>query len=120
MPGGGNLLNASLIGGNIHINNRGDVVFSGVLDSDVDGDGVDDTGLFQWSHGKLGVIARTGTKIAGVGTVFALASVQLVIPPAPIPTTTSGAINNDRGQVLFCATMTDGNVVLLLATPEDE
>jgi hypothetical protein len=120
MPGGGNLLNASLIGGNIHINNRGDVVFSGVLDSDVDGDGVDDTGLFQWSHGKLGVIARTGTQIAGVGTVFALASVQIVIPPAPIPTTTSGSINNDRGQVLFCATMTDGNVVLLLATPEDE
>jgi len=49
-----------------------------------------------------------------------LASVQIVIPPAPIPTTTSGSINNDRGQVLFCATMTDGNVVLLLATPEDE
>jgi hypothetical protein len=118
MPGGGNLLNASLIGGNIHTNNRGDVVFSGVLDSDVDGDGVNDTGLFQWSHGQLDLITRTGTAIPGVGTVFALASVQLVIPPAPIPTTTSGAINNDRGQVLFCATMTDGNVVLLLATPK--
>jgi hypothetical protein len=82
-----------------------------VLDTDVD------TGLFQSSHGQLGLIARTGTVIPGVGTVFALASLQIVIPPAPIATTNSGAINNDVGQVLFCATMIDGSVVLLLATP---
>jgi hypothetical protein len=112
MPGGGNLVNASIVGGNVHINNRGDVVFSGVLDTDVD------TGLFQSSHGQLGLIARTGTVIPGVGTVFALASLQIVIPPAPIATTNSGAINNDVGQVLFCATMIDGSVVLLLATPK--
>jgi hypothetical protein len=117
MPGGGELVNASIVGGNVHINNRGDVVFSGVVDTDVDGDGENDTGLFQWSHGELNVIAKTKTEIPGVGTVFALASVQIVVPPAPIPTTTSGAINNDRGQVLFCATMTDGSVRLLLATP---
>jgi hypothetical protein len=51
------------------------------------------------------LIARTGTVIPGVGTVFALASVQIVVPPASIDTTTSGAINNDAGQVLFCATI---------------
>ena len=34
MPGGGNLVNASIVGGNVHINNRGDVVFSGVVDTD--------------------------------------------------------------------------------------
>jgi hypothetical protein len=118
MPGGGKLVNASIVGGNVHVNNRGDVVFSGVVDTDVDHDGNDDTGLFQWSDGDLSVIARTGTVIPGVGTVFALASVVIVVPPAPINTTTSGAINNDRGQVLFCATMTNGNVVLLLATPK--
>jgi hypothetical protein len=117
MPGGGKLLNASLVGGNVHINNRGDVVFSGVVDTDVDGDGFADTGLFQWSQGHLRVIARTGTVIPGVGTVDELASPQLVFPPAPIPTTTSGAINNDVGQVLFHATLTDGRGVLLLATP---
>jgi hypothetical protein len=117
MPGGGNLVNASIIGGNVHVNDRGDVVFSGVVDTDVDHDGNDDTGLFQWSDGHLSVIARTGTVIPGVGTVFALASAVIVVPPAPINTTTSGAINNDRGQVLFCATMTNGDVVLLLATP---
>ena len=117
MPGGGTLVNASLVGGNVHINNRGDVVFSGVVDTDVDGDGFADTGLFRWSHGQLSVIARTGTVIPGVGTVDELTSPQLVIPPAPIPTTTSGAINNDAGQVLFQATLTDGSGVLLLATP---
>jgi hypothetical protein len=117
MPGGGNLVNASLVDANVHINNRSDVVFSGIVDSDVDHNGIDDSGLFQWSHGQLSVIARTGTVIPGIGTVFALASVEIVVPPAPIPTTTSGAINNDAGQVLFCATMTDGSVVLLLATP---
>ena len=117
MPGGGMLVNASIVGGNVHINNRGDVAFSGVVDTDVDGDGFDDTGLFLWSHGKVSLIARTGTVIPGVGTVDELASPQLVIPPAPIATTTSGAINNDRGQILFQATLTDGGGVLLLATP---
>jgi hypothetical protein len=47
-----------------------------------------------------------------------LAAPQLVIPPAPIPTMTSGAINNDAGRVLFTATLTDGRGVLLLATPK--
>jgi hypothetical protein len=119
MPSGGNLLNASIVGANVHINDAGDVVFSGVLDTgmDVDGVFVNDTGLYQWSDVQLSVIARTGTIIPGIGTVSALASVQLVTPPSPIATTTSGAINNDAGQVLFCATMTDGSVVLLLATP---
>src|SRR5712691_2719055 len=117
MPGGGKLVNASLVGGNVHINNGGDVVFSGVVDTDVDGDGFADTGLFQWSQGRLSVIARTGTVIPGVGTVDELASPQLVFPPAPIPTTTTGAINNDMGQVLFQATLTDGSGVFLLATP---
>jgi hypothetical protein len=117
MPGGGKLVNASIVGGNVHVNNRGDVAFSGVVDTDVDHDGNDDTGLFQWSDGDLSLIARTGTVIPGVGTVFALASVVIVVPPSPINTTTSGAINNDAGQVLFCATLIDGHVVLLLATP---
>lgn len=117
MPGGGTLVNASIVGGNVHINNRGDVVFSGVVSTDVDGDGFADTGLFQWSHGQLSVIARTGTVIPGVGTVDELASPQMVIPPAAIQTTTSGAINNDAGQALFQATLTDGSGVLLLATP---
>jgi hypothetical protein len=118
MPGGGHLLSASLIGGNEHINNRGDVVFSALLDSDLDGDGTLDTGLFQWSHGQLSLIARSGTVIPGVGTIFQLAATQLIFPPPPFVTPTSGAISNDRGQVVFQATLTDDSVVLLQATPK--
>jgi hypothetical protein len=116
VPGGGHLVNASLVGGNVHINNPGDVVFSAIVDTDLDGDGFDDTGLFLWSKGKLTTIVRTGTVMPGVGTVDELASPQLVIPPSPIPTTTSGAINNDAGQVVFQATLTDERDVLVLAT----
>jgi hypothetical protein len=117
MPGGGNLVNASIVGGNVRINNRGDVVFSAVVDTDADGDGNNDTGLFQWSRGELSVIVRTGTAIPGIGTIDELAPPQLVFPPPPISTTTSGAINNDRGQVIFQASLTDGRGVFLLATP---
>ena len=118
MPGGGKLVNASLVGANVHINNPGDVVFSGVLDTDVDGDGLPDTGLFQWSHGQLSGIARTGTVVPGVGTVKLLGSpTQIIFPLPPNFTATSGAINNDVGQVLFQATLTDDSGVFLLATP---
>ena len=80
MPGGGKLISASVNANDIHVNNRGDVVFSGVVDTNVNSDGNDDTGLFQWSYGQLGVIARTGTVILGVGTLFALALVQILFP----------------------------------------
>jgi hypothetical protein len=49
--------------------------------------------------------------IPGGGTVDELASPQLVVPP-PIQATTSGAINNDAGQVvLFQASLADGRSV---------
>jgi hypothetical protein len=115
MPGGGTLVNASLVGANVHINDQGDIVFSGQIDV---GDDSLVTGLFQSSHGKLSVVARTGTVIPGIGTVDQLTSPsQIVVPPPPGFFTTSGAINNDVGQVLFQATLTDGKGVFLLATP---
>ena len=117
MPGGGKLVNASLVDANIHINSRQEVVYSAVIHDDADPANIFHTGLFQWSHGQLGVIVRAGTIIPGVGTIEELLPPQLVFPPSPITTTTSGAINNDAGQVLFTATLTDGRGVLLLATP---
>jgi len=105
MPGGGRLASAIITGGNIHLNNRSDVVFSGVLNTG-------ETGIYQWSHGSLSVIARSGTVLAladGVKTIDFLGS---AIQP-------SFAVNNDRGQVLFQATLTDGSVVFLQATPSD-
>ncbi len=72
------------MGGNIHLNNKGDAVFNGVLDTDVNGYGTKDTGLFQWSAGHLSLIARTGTVLPGVGTVKNLVMGQIVVPPPPI------------------------------------
>jgi len=115
LPGGGVLLNPSIVGGNDHVNNEGDVVFSAQVDV---GDGSLVTGLYQWSNGALSVVARTGTVIPGVGTIDQLASPQMVVPPPPVLSPTSGAINNNRGQVVFQATLTDGRGVMLLATPQ--
>ena len=39
MPGGGHMVIASLVDGNVHVNNRREVVFSAQLDSDLDHDG---------------------------------------------------------------------------------
>src|SRR5262249_41325671 len=119
MPGGtGHLFSASGVNGNTHLNNRGDVVFNATLDTSTGG--VADTGLYQWSHGQLSVIARTGTVIPGVGTIAAVTNPSAIVvgPPAGV-FPTSGAVNNDRGQVIFAVTLTEGTGVMLLYTPSD-
>jgi len=118
MPGGGHFVTASVVNGNTHLNNRGDVVFNATLDTSTGG--VADTGLYQWSHGQLSVIARTGTVIPGVGTIAAVTNPSAIVvgPPAGV-FPTSGAVNNDRGQVIFAVTLTDGTGVMLLYTPSD-
>jgi hypothetical protein len=119
MPGGGAFVTGSnLIGWQIDVNNRGDVVFNAALDTDANADGVPDTGLYVWSHGSLHLVARTGTEIPGVGTVAHLVTNVPVLPPPTVFVPNSGAANNDRGQVLFSATLSDGRGVLLLATPK--
>jgi hypothetical protein len=117
MPGGGRFVSASNIPGwQISVNNPGDVAFNAVLNTDDNGDGVPDTGLFVWSHGLLRVVARTGMVIPGVGEVAHLVmGVPVVLPAGFVPN--SGAAMNDRGQVVFGATLTDGRGVLLVATP---
>jgi hypothetical protein len=74
--------------------------------------------LYVWSHGSLHLVARTGTDIPGVGTVAHLVTNVPVLPPPTVFVPNSGAANNDRGQVLFSATLSDGRGVLLLATPK--
>ena len=76
-----------------------------------------DSGQFVWSDGSLRLVARTGTVIPGVGTVDRVTPAPIVFPPSIIPTLSGGAINNDRGQVVFTLTLTDGRVVMLVATP---
>jgi hypothetical protein len=118
MPGGGNFVTSSAIGAaQLHLNQRGDVVFNALLDDDQDNDGIGDTGLYEWSSGSLRMVARSGTVIPGIGTIGGLISGILTFPPPNTVAPNSGAINNDLGQVLFSATLTDGTGVLLLATP---
>ena len=116
LPGGGHLVRVSGQTGNIDINARGDVTFNAILDTDDNGDGEADSGLYLWSRGELSVIARTGTVVPNVGAVRGLR------PPgvggAGFPFVGSGGALNDRGQVLFQATLEDGRGVLLIATPE--
>ncbi|MCU1235532.1 MAG: hypothetical protein JWP63_3499 [Candidatus Solibacter sp.] len=121
MPGGGKFVTASfLIAENVHVNNAGDVVFNAKLDTDANRDGFPDTGLYVWSHGELQLVARTGTVIPGVGTVGQLVMGVFSIPVPASYVPNSGAINNDRGQVLFGATLSNGQAVLLVATPHGE
>jgi len=120
MPGGGNLVTASILGSQqIHINNESEIVFNAVLSTDVNNDGIKDTGLFVWSNGSLRLVARTSTVIPGVGTVAQLVMGVIVIPTPPVLIPNSGAINNDLGQVLFGAKLSDGRGVLLVATPTE-
>ena len=118
MPGGGHFVTASnLIGWQISVNNPGDVAFNALLDTDDNGDGVPDTGLFVWSHGVLRVVARSGTVVPGVGEVAHLVMGVLVVIGNTGFVPNSGATMNDRGQVVFGATLSDGRGVLLVATP---
>ena len=80
-------------------------------------DGVPDTGLFVWSHGLLRVVARTGTVVPGAGEVANLVMGVLVVVGSTGFVPNSGATMNDRGQVVFGATLSDGRGVLLVATP---
>ena len=111
MPGGGRLLRASYVPRNFDLNNDGDVVFDGALDTKTNGQ--HDNGVYLWSKGKVSLIARTGTAIHGLGVIRSLSPTIYGSLEFPIGYT---AIN-DRGQVAFLADMFDGSNVVLLATP---
>lgn len=82
------------------------------------GDGVPDTGVYRRSHGRLGLVARSGTLLPGIGTVYQmLAGSFIVIPPPPNYTSACGTIINDKGTIVFRPTLTDGRTVLIQATP---
>ncbi|MFL6446609.1 MAG: choice-of-anchor tandem repeat NxxGxxAF-containing protein [Bryobacteraceae bacterium] len=115
MPGDGHFVTS---GFGISMNNTGDIVFTSDLDTDVNRDGVPDTGIYVWSGGSVRLVARTGTVIPGVGTIGQVASGVTIIPPPPSYFPGSGVIN-DHGQILFGVTLDDAKKtgVLLLASP---
>jgi hypothetical protein len=112
MPGGGTFVSAGDYDATYDLNQSGDVSFAATLSTDDNMDGIADTGLYVFSKGSVRLIARTGTVIPGVGTIAYLGFAQF----AP-PLGNTGGLINERGQVLFYATLTDGRGVLLLATP---
>jgi hypothetical protein len=114
MPGGGSFVSAAGIITTYGINNKGAIAFAAALNTDSLGSGNDDTGLFVSSHGTVHLVARTGTVIPGLGTIATLSQYQPL--PAQPNYATGGAIN-DRGQVVVNATLTNGEGVLLVATP---
>lgn len=120
MPGGGNVVTASQFPYQYSINDRGDIGFVVRLDTDVNHDGVGDTGLYVLSDGVLRLVARTGTVVSGVGRIAHI-NAPVLANSGFSPFIFSGGILNDRGQILFEATLDDQKTgVLLEATPHDE
>jgi hypothetical protein len=112
MPGGGTFVRAGFQDATYDMNQRGAVSFAATLSTDDNMDGIADNGLYVFSKGSVQLVARTGTVVPSLGTIA-----YLGLPPfSPAPVFTGGIIN-ERGQVLFFATLSDGRGVLLVATP---
>ena len=110
MPGGGILLTASLLDGNVDLNEAGDVAFTATLRNDEAG--ALDTGLYLYSAGKLSLVARRGTEVANLGRIERIQASLVSEWNA-----SGGAALNEAGQIAFAAVLEDHNVVLLVATP---
>ncbi len=122
MPGGGKLVRASFRGGNYSINDFSEIVFNAALDTthaDFNNDTIADTGLYVWFRGAAHLVVRSGSVIAGLGTIDTLHNPFLLDPTNPLQDPTCGVTMNNWGQILFQAILTDGRVVLLVATPRD-
>lgn len=100
MPGGGRFLSAGFQPGNADINDRAQVAFSATLDTDDNGDGLLDQGLYRWTAGKLSVVVRTDV-VLPAGQVIALQPVGVLGSFFPF----SGAAINNAGRLLWQATV---------------
>ncbi|MEA2703715.1 MAG: hypothetical protein QOD63_1660 [Actinomycetota bacterium] len=102
MPGGGRFSTAGFQPGNADINDRGDAAFSATLDTDDNGDGLPDQGLYQWTAGKLTVVVRTGVVLPS-GQVIALQPLAALGSYYPL----SGAAINHSRHLLWQVTVVD-------------
>jgi hypothetical protein len=105
MPDGGSLV----FHGDYDVNRAGTVVFEAALDTDDNDDGMLDSGVYASSGGRLSLVARSGTRLPGLGTILAVQS------PVFLGSFYGGLAINDAGHVLFKATLEDGRGVLLRA-----
>jgi hypothetical protein len=102
MPDGGKIVtvNPARVVGNYSLNNRGDVSFNTSLENG-------ESAFYVYSQHEYHRIVGTGAVIPGIGTIYSVTNFLV-----------NGGILNDRGQILFWATLMDGRGVMLLATPE--
>jgi len=86
-----------------HLNNRGEISFLAALNTG------DLEAIYVKSGNAFRLVAKSGTSIPGVGTIdnFDTAGSPLF----------GGAVNNDRGQVIFSANLVGGGAALIVATP---
>jgi len=101
MPGGAHVTRLVRNTAQVGFNERGDLTFYGELDTS-------ESGFYIYSKSSISLIARTGTVVPGVGTIF---SMEMSDQPG------NSVALNDYGQVGFGCTLADGRVVLLIATP---
>jgi hypothetical protein len=110
---GGTMKNTTSTQGAHAIDNAGNVAFVAVLDADINGDGVDDTGVYLWSGGTIRTVVRTGTAIPSLGTVVHVNNAYYVGGPNPWP----GVHMNERGQILTQVIVDTGANYVIVATP---
>jgi hypothetical protein len=115
MPGGGRFLSGAFQPGNADVNDRGDIAFSATLDTDDNGDGLLDQGLYRWTAGKLSVVVRTGV-VLPAGQIVALQPLGALGSFFPF----SGAVINHARRLLWQATVVDtsGNLLTVLSTSD--
>jgi hypothetical protein len=110
---GGTMLNTTFYQGAHGINAAGDVAFVAQLDTDANGDGVKDTGVYLFHAGRISTVVRTGTVIPGLGTVAHTNSPFYVGLQYPYP----NVHLNNRGEVLTQVILTNGQTYVVVATP---
>jgi hypothetical protein len=86
-----------------HLNNPGEISFLAELTTG-------DEAIYVKSGNTFRLVAKRGTNVPGVGTIanFDTAGGTLL---------NGGAVNNDRGQVMFSANLVGGGAALIVATP---
>lgn len=111
---GGTMTNTTFNQGSHDINNAGQVAFVAQLDADINGDSIQDTGVYLYDAGAIRTVVRTGTVIPGLGTVVHVNNPFFVGGTFPWPLVHL----NERGQVLTQVVMDTGLTHVVVATPD--
>jgi hypothetical protein len=90
-----------------HLNNSGDISFLARLEGK---NGQPIEAVYVKSGTTFRLVATSGTNIPGVGTITNFDTVG-------DGSLSGGAVNNNRGQVIFSANLAGGSQALIVATP---